>query len=78
MEEDTRETEETKVTESGEHRVQDPCEGCTKRIKIRILAESGEHRVQNPCEGCTKRSKLRILAESGGEFQKKSTPLERF
>ena len=32
-EEDTRETEETKVTESGEHRVQDPCEGCTKRIK---------------------------------------------
>ena len=42
----------------------DPCEGCTPRIKVAILAESGEHGVPHPCAGCIPRIKIAILAES--------------
>ena len=34
-----------------------PCENCTPRRKIAILAESGEHGSHNPNEGCTPRRK---------------------
>ena len=41
------------LAESGDHRLHNPCEGCTPTQKTAIMIESGEHRLHDPCEGCT-------------------------
>ena len=50
---------------SCEHRCRDPCEGCTRNLKVAILVVSGEHRCRDPCEGCSRNLKTAFLVVSG-------------